>query len=257
MSFAFRVWAFPIRYAAMRGVPGRLSGSRLIAISLILVGALGLARADDAADAKAYYQKATAHFAVGEYQEAATAYEVAFKLKQDPALLYNAAQSHRLAGDIPKALLLYKNLVKLYPTSKYATDSQEHIDKLDQTGPASASPQGGAPPVEAASTQSPSSSPTVTPTAAAPSILATAPSATAETLPTLTSPSLAPVRVSPPGPLVTASVPPAPLTKSPIYKRWWFWTAGGVALAAVVITAVAISSAGGTWSNIPDVSGAH
>src|SRR5215470_11875237 len=93
----------------------------------ILIAALTLATlhaapalADDAADAKMHYQKATAHYAVGEYKEAAAEYELAYKSKQDPALLYNAAQSHRLANDNQKALLLYKNIVKLYPTSHYA-----------------------------------------------------------------------------------------------------------------------------------------
>src|ERR1700742_1607102 len=88
------------------------------------------ARADDAGDAKVHYQKATAHYAVGEYKEAASEYEAAYKAKQDPALLYNAAQSHRLANDNQKALLLYKNIVKLYPTSKYAAESKDRIDKL-------------------------------------------------------------------------------------------------------------------------------
>ena len=86
--------------------------------------------ADDASDAKAHYQKATAHYAVGEYHDAAVEYEEAYKAKQDPALLYNAAQSHRLANDNQKALLLSKNIVKLYPTSKYAVESKDRIDKL-------------------------------------------------------------------------------------------------------------------------------
>ena len=87
--------------------------------------------ADD--DAKAHYQKATAHFAVGEYHDAAVEYEEAFKLKQDPAILFNAAQSFRLAGDNQKALLLYNNIIKLYPSTQYAKDSKERIEKLAQS----------------------------------------------------------------------------------------------------------------------------
>ncbi|HVV53633.1 MAG TPA: tetratricopeptide repeat protein, partial [Polyangia bacterium] len=85
-------------------------------------------------DAKAHYQKATAHFAVGEYHEAAVEYEEAFKLKQDPAILFNAAQSFRLAGDNQKALLLYNNIIKLYPGTQFAKDSRERIEKLAQSG---------------------------------------------------------------------------------------------------------------------------
>ena len=93
----------------------------------------GSATAVAADDAKAHYQKATAHFAVGEYHDAAIEYEEAFKLKQDPAILFNAAQSFRLAGDNQKALLLYNNIIKLYPSTQYAKDSKERIEKLAQS----------------------------------------------------------------------------------------------------------------------------
>src|SRR5450432_1791185 len=141
----------------------------------ILVGALLTfatpARADDAADAKLHYQKATAHYAVGEYHDAAMEYEAAYKAKQDPALLYNAAQSHRLAGDNPKALLLYKNIVKLYPTSKYAGESKDRIEKLEQAiatttsppnQPAAIEPGGGAA-ATTTTTTAPGAPPTVQP----------------------------------------------------------------------------------------------
>ena len=95
---------------------------------LLLASATALA----ADDAKAHYQKATAHFAVGEYHDAAVEYEEAFKLKQDPAILFNAAQSFRLAGDNQQALLLYNNIIKLYPSTQYAKDSKERIEKLAQ-----------------------------------------------------------------------------------------------------------------------------
>ncbi|HSZ83341.1 MAG TPA: hypothetical protein VLA14_13720, partial [Polyangia bacterium] len=104
--------------------------------------------ADDASDAKAHYQKATAHYAVGEYHDAAVEYEEAYKAKQDPALLYNAAQSHRLANDNQKALLLYKNIVKLYPTSKYAVESKDRIDKLSAAIATTQSPPNQPAPVE-------------------------------------------------------------------------------------------------------------
>src|SRR5579863_8554536 len=102
----------------------------LALVALTLAG--GRAVADDASEAKTHYQKAMAHYALGEFKEAAQEYEAAYKAKQDPALLYNAAQSHRLAGENQKALLLYRNIVKLYPTSKYAAESRDRIDKLEQ-----------------------------------------------------------------------------------------------------------------------------
>ncbi|HVU50278.1 MAG TPA: tetratricopeptide repeat protein, partial [Polyangia bacterium] len=111
----------------------RLTSVRLVTpFALVVTLALAApARGDDSNDARVHYQKATAHYAVGEYKEAAAEYEAAYKAKQDPALLYNAAQSHRLANDNQKALLLYKNIVKLYPTSHYAAESKDRIEKLE------------------------------------------------------------------------------------------------------------------------------
>ena len=117
----------------------RFTSVRLATLFAFALFAFGLsvsfaapALADESGDAKVHYQKATAHYAVGEYHDAAVEYEAAYKAKQDPALLYNAAQSHRLANDNQKALLLYKNIVKLYPTSKYAVESKDRIEKLEQ-----------------------------------------------------------------------------------------------------------------------------
>ena len=59
--------------------------ARIPVVLLLLLLVPSAVRAQD--DAKAHYQKATAHFAVGEYHDAAIEYEEAFKLKQDPALL--------------------------------------------------------------------------------------------------------------------------------------------------------------------------
>jgi tetratricopeptide (TPR) repeat protein len=191
------------------------------------------ASAEDAGDAKSHYQKATAHYAVGEYAEAATEYEAAFKLKQDPALLYNAAQSHRLAGDNQKALLLYRNLVKLYPSTKFAAEAKDRIDKLEQAIATTQSPPNQPAPVE-------------TPAATAPPPAAAPPPPVPAAPPPAASPA--------PAATVATSAPPPSDEHPPIYKKWWFWAGAGAVVLAGVITAVALSSGGGgPWSNVPDV----
>ena len=45
---------------------------------------------------------------------AADNYEKAFALKPDPAVLYNAAQAHRLAGNKQRALDLYQSYLRMY-----------------------------------------------------------------------------------------------------------------------------------------------
>jgi tetratricopeptide (TPR) repeat protein len=101
------------------------------ALAIFLVTAVSsVARGDASADAKAHYERATAHFAVGEFAKAADEYQEAYKLKPDPALLYNAAQSYRLSGNNDRALILYRNYVQLYPNEPNVDDVRNQIAKL-------------------------------------------------------------------------------------------------------------------------------
>ena len=103
------------------------------ALSAILCVALSAtAFADAASDAKAFYERATADFAVGDFAKAADEYQQAYRLKPDAALLYNAAQSYRLAGNNEKALILYKNYVMFYPNQPNVDQVRSQIDKLKE-----------------------------------------------------------------------------------------------------------------------------
>jgi tetratricopeptide (TPR) repeat protein len=88
------------------------------------------------------YDQATSAFGLGRYDEAAQKYEEAFSLQPDPVLLYNAAQSYRLAGNKTRALELYRNLLRIYPDFVSAEKAREHIAALQkdvadgQKGPA-------------------------------------------------------------------------------------------------------------------------
>jgi tetratricopeptide (TPR) repeat protein len=181
-----------------------------------------VALADDAAEARDHYKKATAHFAVGEFADAANEYESAFKLKQDAALLFNAAQSRRLAGQNEKALVLYKNYLQLYPKAKNVADVKEQITKLQEAITAA----------ESAKTAPPTN--TVEPSNVPPP---------AETH---TEPAQQQAQTQPPPPETKPE-------KTPIYKKWWLWTiVGVVVIAAVVIPVAIIESSPGKWGNVPD-----
>jgi tetratricopeptide (TPR) repeat protein len=205
--------------------------------------------ADDASDAKMHYQKATAHYAVGEYHEAALEYEAAYKSKQDPALLYNAAQSHRLAGDNQKALLLYRNIVKLHPTSKYAVESKDRIVKLEQAIATTTSPPNQPAPVETGGTTAPV--PAAPPPVTAPVQPLAAPPASTAAAP-------APLPVAPaPAASVTATAAPAPAAggETPVYEKWWFWAGAGVVVVGAIVAVAVLSSSTTPWTNVPNVNG--
>src|SRR5206468_2158173 len=65
-------------------------------------------------DARLVYKRAETAYALGRFAEAADLFEKTFELRQDPMILYNAAQAHRLAGNKQRALVLYQNYLRLF-----------------------------------------------------------------------------------------------------------------------------------------------
>ncbi|HXU73410.1 MAG TPA: tetratricopeptide repeat protein [Polyangia bacterium] len=189
---------------------------------LLLVGWSSFALADRASEARDHYQNATSHFAVGEFAEAAAEYQAAFKLKPDPALLYNAAQSYRLANNPEKALILYKNYLQLYPNEPNADEVRRQIDKVKEAIAAA----------ESAKTSPPTG--TNEPKQLPPPTTPESPPQTAQ----------APVSVA----------PVAEKHETPVYKKWWLWTIVGAVVAGGVVTAAVLATRpSSSWSNAPDV----
>src|SRR5260370_10966782 len=106
-----------------------MRGVSIVTTVLLL---LSTARADVAADARAHFDKAHAHYAIGEFREAATEYEPAYKLKQDPALWFNAGQAHRLGGKHQKALTIYRNFLLMYPENPNAPEVKKQVQREEE-----------------------------------------------------------------------------------------------------------------------------
>ena len=105
----------------------RLPRCLLLVAAILLLGMRGAGAAEDKrTQAHRLYDEATAAFGVGSYAEAAEKYEASFKLHPEPALLYNAAQAYRMAGNRPRALQLYRNFVRLYGSDPRANDARNH-----------------------------------------------------------------------------------------------------------------------------------
>src|SRR5258708_594302 len=98
----------------------------------VLLVALALphqAHAQAKVSAKEHYKKGLSLYALGKYSDAAAEYEAAFELEPDPALLYNAAQAHRLAGNKPRALTLYQSFLRMFPEKDDGSVAR-HITEL-------------------------------------------------------------------------------------------------------------------------------
>jgi len=118
-----------------------------IAFALMLLDSV--AAGDSTKEAKQHYERGTTAFALGKFAEAAHEYELAYELKADAALLYNAAQANRIAGNKSRALLLYENYLRIHGASvENPEEAARHIAHLKRAIDETAKPQAEAQPQE-------------------------------------------------------------------------------------------------------------
>jgi tetratricopeptide (TPR) repeat protein len=205
----------------------RWSGAALIALVVMIAGAAAAAEGKGSGNARRLYDEATAAFGLGRYADAAEKYEAAFAARPDPALLYNAAQAYRLAGNKTRALELYRNYVRLYSDRPNTADARNHIAALQRALEAER-----AAPDATAGTTAAAAPPPLEPAAPASSPPAAIPPATE------------------PAPALVASTPANEPERTPITRRPWFWIAVGAALVGGTV-AVLLATRGTTY---PDAS---
>lgn len=105
----------------------------VIALGALLVCTGSRAWADDAVAAREHAQKATTFYKLAKYDDAIREFEAAYEAKADPALLYNIAQCHRLAGHDSEALRLYRNYLRDAPRGPYRAQADQWIATLTQS----------------------------------------------------------------------------------------------------------------------------
>lgn len=179
----------------------------LLCLSLVMLPRA--VRGDDAANARSKYEEGTTLYDLGRYAEAAHAYEEAFRLKNDAALLFNIGQAYRLGNDYASALRAYRSFLRRVPDARNRPDVEKHIATLQALIEAQKQPTPGAEPY------GPVTEPKPLPTPLPP--------------PTLTAPTPQPVALA---------ATPAPVHDKPIYKKWWLWTVVGVVVAGAVVGGV-------------------
>src|SRR6185503_4516701 len=77
---------------------------------------------DNKTAAKEHYNRGTSFYDLGKYDEAIKEFEAAYQLKNDPAFLYNLAQSYRQAGNHERAVHFYKTYLRYVPNAKNRAD---------------------------------------------------------------------------------------------------------------------------------------
>ena len=179
----------------------------------------GGAKPQEPAPARAAYEQARREYQLGHYGQAADAFAELYRSQGDPVMLFNAAQSLRLAGRGPEAIAAYKGYLRDRPEAQNRAMVEYKIRELE-------APQG-----PRAKRREPSEMDLVDPMEPSPR-------------PPITTPT---PRTVPAAALPMASSRPSP-APAPVWKKWWVWTAVGGALVAGTVVAVAATSRG---SDVP------
>lgn len=93
-----------------------------------------VAMADSNADeAKRLYALGNQHFALAEYEPAVNAFKEAYRLKEDPAFLYNIAQCYRqMRGQEENAIRLYRSFLQRVPNTPNRDEVERKIGELER-----------------------------------------------------------------------------------------------------------------------------
>ncbi|MBN2576244.1 MAG: tetratricopeptide repeat protein [Deltaproteobacteria bacterium] len=213
-------------------------------------------------EAKARFTTGQRHYNLNEFAEALIEFKEAYRLLPDPAFLYNLGQCERQLGHHEEALRFYRSFLREEPKAPNRLEVLNKIEELEAAikskeaeaekavppPPALEPAKPVSPPAEAQPAVAPAPLPPPVPTGA--SAGATPPPAPAqEAQPLPATPPVNPeIATGPSDPIdLTASQTPQPEAgTTPVYKRWWFWTAAAVVVAGAGIGIYAATSGGGT-----------
>ena len=201
-----------------------MSARRLVATALALVvlvaGAAATARpSKSATDHRVRGSRLSTE---GRYDEAIAELKAGYALDPRPDFLYALGQAERKRGDCKAAIAWYDRYVATGPSSQRTVATLMQVDRCKQELAAATSSTTTRPPPTAAEPIEP-------PAATEPS-QASAPPPSSETAP---SAATAAARAAP--------ATETPAGRTPVYKRWWLWTAVAVVVAGGVGAGVAIA----------------
>jgi tetratricopeptide (TPR) repeat protein len=105
------------------------TGLGVLLLSVFLAAPAG---ADNPQAAREHFVQASKYFDLGQYDDAIKEYKAAYDAKPDPALLYNIAQVHKLAGHPVDAIRFYKVYLLRVPDASNADEVHAKIAELQK-----------------------------------------------------------------------------------------------------------------------------
>jgi len=99
---------------------------------VVIVGLLSSSSPLLAADARALYQSAVQHYNLNEYKDALADFKEAYRLKPDPAFLFNIAQCHRQLGQFSDAAAFYRSFRRERPDTPNRAEVDRLVGEMDR-----------------------------------------------------------------------------------------------------------------------------
>ena len=207
--------------------------------------------ADDVDIAKAHFNTGSAYYEHGRFEDAAHEFEEAYRLSQKAPLLYNVGKSYDGANDFARALDAYQRFLAAAPPDNSDRDFagkrvellQTLVGKIAVNGAVDGSTLGldgkliGSTPLPAPLVVNPGRHQVT---------LAHEGYATWKSAVDVPVGGTAPLAVKQTEAVKVVTVA-ARDKETPVYKKWWLWTAvGGAVVVAGIVTAVVLTSNGST-----------
>jgi tetratricopeptide (TPR) repeat protein len=102
----------------------------LLRLLLALLLVSGPLLADAAGDVRMHFKKGQTHYALGEFQEAIEEFREAYRLRQEPAILFNLAQSYRQIREWQHAYFHYRQYLNQNPDASNRAEVESLIEQM-------------------------------------------------------------------------------------------------------------------------------
>lgn len=102
----------------------------VLRLLLALVLLAGPVFADTNADVRAHFKKGQMHYALGEFPEAISEFREAYRLKQEPAILFNLAQTYRQLHEWQHAYFHYRQYLIAKPAAPNRAEVEGFIEQM-------------------------------------------------------------------------------------------------------------------------------
>jgi tetratricopeptide (TPR) repeat protein len=90
----------------------------------------GPALADATAEAREHFRKAQTHYALGEFEDAAREYADAYRLREEPAILFNIGQAYRQMRKWQQAWFHYNQYLSKDPEAPNRVETESLLEQM-------------------------------------------------------------------------------------------------------------------------------